>query len=46
MLDAVADVRDEDFNFVSLVEGGYEGWVKSGGPVEKGPIYNTRNNFV
>jgi len=46
VLDAVVDVRDEEFNFVSLVEGGYEGWVKSGGEIEKGPIYNTEIKWV
>lgn len=46
VLDAVVDVRDEDFIFVSLVEGGYEGWIKSGGRIEKGPIYNTEIKWV
>jgi len=46
VLDAVVDVRDEDFNFVSLVEGGYEGWIKAGGAIEKGPIYNTEIKWV
>ncbi len=41
VLDAVVTVREEGFNYVSLVEGGYEGWVKAGGEIEKGPIYNT-----
>ena len=31
VMDAVNDVRDMDFNFVSLVRDGYDGWVKSGG---------------
>ncbi|MDD2467709.1 MAG: rhodanese-like domain-containing protein [Desulfobulbus sp.] len=46
VLNAVVDVRDEGFNFVSLVEGGYKGWVKSGGEIEKGPIYNTEIKWV
>nr|WP_321467948.1 rhodanese-like domain-containing protein [uncultured Desulfobulbus sp.] len=46
VLDAVVNVREEDFNFVSLVEGGYKGWVKSGGEIEKGPIYNTEIKWV
>ncbi|MGD9950357.1 MAG: rhodanese-like domain-containing protein [Desulfobulbus sp.] len=46
VLDAVVEVREEDFNFVSLVEGGYKGWVKSGGEIEKGPIYNTEIKWV
>ncbi|MDD3022088.1 MAG: rhodanese-like domain-containing protein [Alphaproteobacteria bacterium] len=46
VLDAVIDVRNEGFNYVSLVEGGYKGWVKSGGEIEKGPIYNTEIKWV
>lgn len=46
VLDAVIDVRDEGFHFVSLVEGGYKGWIKSGGEIEKGPIYNTEIKWV
>jgi rhodanese-related sulfurtransferase len=42
----IADIRDEGFNFVSLVKGGYKGWVKSGGEIEKGPIYNTEIKWV
>lgn len=44
--EAVAVVRDEDFSNVSLVEGGYAGWVKAGGETEKGPIYNTEIKWV
>lgn len=44
--DAVNDVRDEGFNFVSLVKGGYDGWVKSGGEIEKGPIFKTEIRWV
>ncbi len=46
VMEAVRWVREEDFNFVSLVEGGYEGWVKSGGEIEKGPIFNTEIKWV
>ena len=46
VLKAVAEVRDEDFHFVSLVEGGYKKWLKSGGEIEKGPIYNTEIKWV
>jgi len=46
VMDAVVAVREEEFNFVSLVEGGYEGWVKSGGAIEKGPIFNTEIKWV
>lgn len=44
--EAVAIVRDEEFSNVSLVEGGYAGWIKSGGETEKGPIYNTEIKWV
>lgn len=46
VLDAVVAVRNEEFNFVSLVEGGYDGWVKAGGAIEKGPIFNTEIKWV
>lgn len=46
VLDAVNIVRKQDFNFVSLVEGGYAGWVKAGGEIEKGPLYNTEIKWV
>ena len=44
--EAISLVRDEDFSNVSLVEGGYGGWIKSGGETEKGPIYNTEIKWV
>ena len=46
VMDAVNDVRDMDFNFVSLVRDGYDGWVKSGGEVDKGPIFRTEIQWV
>lgn len=46
VLDAVVAVRNDEFNFVSLVEGGYDGWVKAGGEIEKGPIFNTEIKWV
>lgn len=46
VLQAVIEVREAGFNFVSLVEGGYKSWVKSGGEIEKGPIYNTEIKWV
>jgi rhodanese-related sulfurtransferase len=46
VLDAVVAVRGQEFNFVSLVEGGYDGWTKAGGEIEKGPIYNTEIKWV
>lgn len=42
----VAEVRADGFNFVSLVQDGYKGWVKSGGEIEKGPIFNTEIKWV
>ena len=46
VLDAVVAVRGQEFNFVSLVEGGYDGWTKAGGEIEKGPIFNTEIKWV
>ena len=46
VMNAVAAVRADGFNFVSLVKGGYEGWVKSGGEIDKGPIFNTEIKWV
>jgi rhodanese-related sulfurtransferase len=43
---AVSDVRDAGFNFVSLVKGDYEGWVKDGGAIDKGPIFRTEITWV
>ena len=45
-MDAVAAARAQEFNYVSLVKGGYEEWVKGGGEIEKGPIYNTEIKWV
>jgi len=39
--EAVADLRKDGFNFVSAVEGNYQGWVAGGGKVEAGPILST-----
>ena len=46
VMDAVNDVRDMDFNFVSLVRNGYDGWIKSGGKIDKGPIFRTEIQWV
>lgn len=46
VMEAVILVREQEFNFVSLVEGGYDGWLKAGGEIEKGPIYNTEIKWV
>ena len=45
-VDKVGEVRDQGFNFVSLVKGGYEGWIKTGGEIDKGPIFNTEIKWV
>jgi len=39
--DALDDLRSEDFRHVSLVEGNYQGWIKSGGPIISGAIAST-----
>ena len=44
--DAVAELREEGFKFVSLVKGGYTGWVQRGGAVDQGPIYTTEIRWV
>ncbi len=46
VMDAVSDLRDDGFKFVSLVKGGYKGWFKSGEQVEKGPLFNHEINWV
>lgn len=45
VMDAVEDMRDDGFKFVSMVKGGYEGWVAAGGEIEKGPIFATQINW-
>lgn len=35
---AVGDLRKDGFNYVSAVEGNYQGWIASGGQIESGPI--------
>jgi len=46
VIDALDDLRDEGFKKVSLVFGNYQGWVASGGAVEKGPIFSTEITWV
>jgi len=46
VIDALDDLRDEGFKKVSLVIGNYQGWVASGGAVEKGPIFSTEITWV
>ncbi len=38
--DAVDDLRSDGYKHVSLVPGNYQGWVKSGGAIESGPIFS------
>jgi len=38
---AVKDLRKDGFNYVSAIEGNYQGWVAGGGKVESGPILST-----
>lgn len=45
-LDAVEELREEGFKFVSLVKGGYIGWVTSGQEIEKGPIFDTEITWI
>ena len=42
----VKELREDGFTAVTLVQGGYEGWVKSGGEIEKGPIFATEIKWV
>jgi rhodanese-related sulfurtransferase len=46
VMDAIVDMREDGFNFVSLVEGGFNGWVTASEPVESGPIFNTEIKWV
>ena len=46
VIDALVDLRDEGFKKVSLVFDNYQGWVASGGAVEKGPIFSTEITWV
>jgi rhodanese-related sulfurtransferase len=46
VLKALADLREEGFKRVSLVEGNYQEWVAAGGQVEKGPIFSTEIKWV
>jgi rhodanese-related sulfurtransferase len=46
VMSTIEDLRDEGFKKVSLVNGNYQGWVASGGPVETGPIYSTEITWV
>jgi rhodanese-related sulfurtransferase len=46
VFEAVSELRDDGFNFVTLVEDGYDGWVKSGGEIDKGPIFRTEIQWV
>lgn len=45
-MDGYEDLLDEGFKKVSLVKGNYQGWVASGGAVEKGPIFSNEISWV
>lgn len=46
VIEVLNDLRDEGYKKVSLVKGNYEGWVKSGGKIESGPIYTNEIKWV
>ncbi len=46
VLDAIEDLRDLGFKFVSLVKGGLTGWIESGEATEQGPIFDTEIQWV
>lgn len=46
VMDAMDDLKDAGFKSVSLVEGNYQGWVASGGAVEKGPVLSKEIKWV
>ena len=41
--DGLDDLRDEGYKKVSLVNGNIQGWIKSGGAIEKGPVVTDIN---
>ena len=45
-MNALEDLRYEGFKNVSLVDGNYQGWVASGGEIEKGPVSSTEIKWV
>jgi len=42
VIDAIDDLREDGYKQVSTVYGNYQGWVKSGGAIESGPIASTK----
>lgn len=46
VMDAYDDLKTEGFKHVSLVRGNYDGWVASGGSIEKGPIFSNEIKWV
>ncbi|MCL1980790.1 MAG: rhodanese-like domain-containing protein [Proteobacteria bacterium] len=46
VIDAAKELRQDGFSSVTLVQGGYEGWVKAKGAIEKGPIFATEIKWV
>ncbi|SHO48481.1 rhodanese-like domain-containing protein [Desulfopila aestuarii] len=45
-MEAYLELREEGFKQVSLVKGNYQGWVKAGEPVVKGPIFTNEIKWV
>lgn len=46
VMDAYTDLKEAGFKQVSLVKGNYQGWVKAGEPIVKGPIFTNEIKWV
>ena len=46
VMETLNELRDEGYKHVSLVKGNYDGWVKSGGKIESGPIFTDEIRWV
>ncbi len=44
--DAIDDLHDDGYKYVSKVTGNWEGWLKKGNPVESGPIFSNEISWV
>ena len=44
--DAIDDLHADGYKYVSAVSGNYDGWVKSGGKVQSGPIFTDEIRWV
>ena len=44
--DAIDDLHADGYKYVSAVRGNYDGWVKSGGKVQSGPIFTDEIRWV